>query len=146
MPLPDNLTPVTVYGAVLSDSGAPMSGTVQFVRSIPLTDSASGTVLAPGIETATLDASGAMSIPLIATDDPALSPSGWTYQVVVNLTGPAASDRLVQSYPALLPVAGAPSVKYTDLTKVAAPAQVLSLVTLDGDQTITGAKTFTNSP
>lgn len=80
-------TMITVQGTYLKPDGTPESGYVRLISSTFIRDSASDDVVVPGELRATLDVSGNVSLPVPATDDPAWSPVGWTYDVTVQLSG-----------------------------------------------------------
>jgi hypothetical protein len=86
MPMPAGIATVTLTGRYIHPDGTPFTGTVSFaapdVIRIPGADST-----AVGSVTVTLDASGAFSVVLIATDNPDARPINFTYQVTEALTG-----------------------------------------------------------
>lgn len=70
--------------------GTPVQGVVKFATKTVLLDANSDLILLPETFTATLDETGAFSILLPVTDDPDISPIGWTYtvtEVFTNATG-----------------------------------------------------------
>jgi hypothetical protein len=81
------VTKVTLTGTYLDGSGSPLAGTVTFTPSAPLADSADGRIVRQKPVTATLDDSGAFSAALIATDDTAFEPSGWTWIAKEQISG-----------------------------------------------------------
>lgn len=84
MPFPASVTTITVHGEILNALGVPATGRVHFRIPYPLRDTAGDIVVGPSTVTATLDATGEFTVTLPATDDPDLTPSGWTYQVFVK--------------------------------------------------------------
>lgn len=86
-PLPADLDLVTVRGRYVRLDGTPVAGTVEFSTTNVLTDPASLTTIVPATILAPLDAAGAFSIDLPASDDPDVTPTGWTYSVRENFTG-----------------------------------------------------------
>ncbi|MGW0136232.1 hypothetical protein [Streptomyces sp. NPDC003299] len=83
MALPANITTVTVFGRYIDFTGTPMQGTVTFTPSQRYVTNPGADVLifsAPLV--ATLDSDGAFSIEVPATDDPDVTPQGFTWQVV----------------------------------------------------------------
>lgn len=81
MPLPAGINTVTVTGKFLGPDGAPLSGVVKFYLpstiSVPDND-----LFVDGVSNNSLDASGAFSATLIATDNASINPTGWAYEVV----------------------------------------------------------------
>jgi hypothetical protein len=93
MPLPGDLTTITVTGSFLSVLGVASTGTVTFTPSVvPLVDSV-GNVIIDGPSVATLNGSGQISIVLACTDNTNLSAFTYTVGIAVNGAGTA-------SYPA----------------------------------------------
>lgn len=138
MAYPANVSTVTVTGkwAASDGSGTPGSGYVTFTPNAILTDGALGIILEAQPLTATLDAAGAISTSLMATDDTDLSPSGWAYIVTEQITGfpprtyvlqfPAAQTPVDLSTKA--PLVAVPGlVGYVALSAVGAPSGVASL-------------------
>jgi hypothetical protein len=87
MPLPTSIKHITVTGKWFKGDGTAASGTVSFARSVYLQGPGDNAFVAPHTHSATLDADGAISISLPATDDPDWSPQGWMYTVTENLEG-----------------------------------------------------------
>ncbi len=86
MPLPLNITMVTVEGTYVDMSGAPLSGTVTFVASVSRLRNPDGDVVVTDFPfTVILDGTGSFSVQLPATDDPDWVPSPWSYKVTENL-------------------------------------------------------------
>jgi peptidoglycan/xylan/chitin deacetylase (PgdA/CDA1 family) len=80
--LPANYTTVTVFGRYIDFTGAPMQGTVTFTPSQKYVTNPSADVLifsAPLV--ATLDETGYFEIEIPATDDPDVTPQGFTWTV-----------------------------------------------------------------
>ena len=91
MALPANVTQTTVTGNLVWIDGSPAKGSVTFLPSIEyVLDSASNTNIYLYEVTEVLDEAGHFDVPLIATDDPDLNPTGWTYTVRILLTDPSA--------------------------------------------------------
>lgn len=82
------MTYITVTGKFLKGDadGTPEVGSVIFRRSVQLTSSSQNVSSSPGDIEAPLDASGAFSIPIPATNDPDYSPI-FTYEVIRQLSG-----------------------------------------------------------
>ena len=95
--LPGNITTVWVRGTYLTDTGAPLAGSVRFIRSTKaLIDLDVDTILASRVRVADLDQYGKFVTELIASDDPDLIPTGFTYIV---------EDPLGRQFPMLVPSA-----------------------------------------
>ncbi|WP_199546567.1 hypothetical protein [Streptomyces sp. N35] len=110
MSLPAGISTVTVTGRYLSPSGMPLAGAIRFVPVPRTLTSASHGALVIGVVDALLDAAGSFTAVLLATDDPDVTPTGWTYRVDELLTGVPG-----RTFPLSLPLA-APNV---DLAAVA---------------------------
>ncbi|CAM2785459.1 MULTISPECIES: glycosyl hydrolase family 28-related protein [Streptomyces] len=96
--LPESIPSVTVTARYLRPNGDPLKGKVTFRAPALLTFGGADVMLAGPVE-APLDASGAVSVVLPATDAPGMDPVDWTYTVTEALEG-VASNR---SYSLLLP-------------------------------------------
>jgi hypothetical protein len=96
MPLPNNVTTITVTGTYLDFTGTPMSGSVTFTPPVELIDVAQSTFLSAGPITVQLDSNGHFSQVLPCTDGAALAPAGWSYIVTENVRG-------LRTYPIALP-------------------------------------------
>ena len=96
MTLPVNVDTATVTGTFLGFDGIPAAGTVTFFP-VPMvvTDPFAGVVLLPTPVVATLDAEGAFSVELVATDDTDLNPTDWAYGVALRLSPAANPDRFL---------------------------------------------------
>lgn len=115
MALPGDLNVVTVTGKYVDAAGVPLAGSVTFSPSTTLTDS-TGNVVIPGYGRTYPLVNGAFtSDPLVATDDGTISPSGWTYTVLV-----AVQNLPQYSYPVLIPHTPS-TVDISALTPVASP-------------------------
>lgn len=86
MPLPGGLTTITVTGTYTNPDGSAATGYVTFTPSVAVTDAAGKVIIPAATLTAGL-AGGAFSIVLPCTDNAGLSPSGWQWHIVVNITG-----------------------------------------------------------
>lgn len=156
MPLPGNLTTVTVTGKYLDASGAPVRGSVTFSLDTPLLNAGASTVIIETDYTVALDAQGAFSVALPATNDPDVSPTGWTWTMTPNFDG---ADPLTFSLPTnlgpviditvLAPALPNPSQTYSYVltSAVGSPSGVAPLnasgtiaASFIGDATITAAK------
>lgn len=90
MALPTNVGYGTVAGKFIDSTGSPLAGSVAFTPSPTkfINTGASGgpvTILPKPIVATLTD--GQFSIELVATDDPDLNPSNWTYSVEFKLEG-----------------------------------------------------------
>lgn len=82
-----NLAHCTVQCTYQATDGSPMAGEVSFTPAPKyIADPDTGTIFFPSPVRATLDSNGSISAVLIATDNPALNPTGWTYTVDEALT------------------------------------------------------------
>jgi len=77
---------VRVVGNYKDYAGNNLIGSVKFESTTTLVDTFNNTVLLPKVYTATLVA-GACDISLPATDDPDISPKGWTWRVTEQFEG-----------------------------------------------------------
>lgn len=75
------MTDVEIRGRYLRADGDPATGVVTFVPRSRGTNTATNLLRTEAAIVAVLDDQGAFTVTLQATDDPAWSPSGWTYQV-----------------------------------------------------------------
>lgn len=79
---------ITVTGKFVTPTGAAAAGRIAFVPSVNgATDPGLLNIMAANAVGATLDNTGAFSVALIPTDDPDRNPIGWTYRVIVHITG-----------------------------------------------------------
>lgn len=141
MPLPGNLTVCTITATYVTALGVPCTGAVVFSLTTPLTDGGGSAILYPTDTTLLLDASGHVTVTLPCTDNASLSPEPFTYQVTEQIT-----NRPTRVYSISLPSALAPTVDLSQIAPAASVASVANPVTLTGDQTIAGVKTFASSP
>jgi hypothetical protein len=82
MPLPGNLTTVTVTARYVDTLGAPYAGAqVVFSPQATLTDRGEDVFVSATPVKATLDAAGELSVALAATNDPDVEPVGWVWTV-----------------------------------------------------------------
>lgn len=79
-PMPAGVATVVLTGRYIRPDGTPLKGTVTIAAPAVLTLPGADTIGA-GSATVTLDATGAFSVTLIATDNPGMQPTSWTYQV-----------------------------------------------------------------
>ncbi len=97
MPLPVNLTTITVTGTYLDIAGNPIAGQVKFTPRAVLKNVTSNIILINSTITATLNSSGAFSQVLVATDDTDAAPSNFTYEVEEAFIGGRTYDILLPS-------------------------------------------------
>lgn len=88
MPLPSNISPVTVTGTYVGVDGTAATGTVTFTPSKGtwLEDATGPAIIIPDTITGTLDASGHFSVELVPTNATEVAPTGFTYDIVENLS------------------------------------------------------------
>lgn len=87
MALPSNLTTVTVTGRYIDHNGSPVRGSVTFDTDYYVLDAGENVVVIEAPITVNLDATGSFSVDLIATDDPQMTPTGWTWELTPNFDG-----------------------------------------------------------
>ncbi|MER6236549.1 hypothetical protein ABT185_10845 [Streptomyces clavifer] len=88
MALPTNYSTVTVFGRYIDFGGTPAQGTVTFAPSLKYVKDPGANVLILSTElVATLDGTGAFSIEIPATDDPDVTPNGFTWSITEHLNG-----------------------------------------------------------
>lgn len=119
MPLPGDVTTVTLTGHFEDASGAPLRGTVTFTPSGVIKDTSDTIILEPVGIPVTISATGTFSVVLPCTDASVLQPSGWSYTVAESLSytygGPAVASR---SYIIQLPSSLAPTVDLAQITPI----------------------------
>lgn len=86
MALPADVNTITVTGAWMDFQATPCAGSVLF-QGVRTQDPAHNTILVAKPITVSLDGAGHITVSLVATNDPYLSPTGWTYAVTENITG-----------------------------------------------------------
>lgn len=87
MALPTNLTTVEVTGRFVDQSGAPVRGSVTFDLDTYLLDAGESVVLTDSTVTVTLDSTGSFAVDLATTNDPDVTPNGWTWTLTPNFDG-----------------------------------------------------------
>lgn len=85
MTMPAGIATVTLTGRYIHPDGTAIAGKVTITAPSLITLSGADTVAA-GAVVATLDASGSFSVVLVATDNAAMQPTGWAYNVSEALT------------------------------------------------------------
>ena len=148
MTLPAGLPLVTVTTGPHTDfRGVPYSGTIEVTPSTPVIWSATGAVLLDGAVTATIDAAGAASIQLPATDASGLTVLNFTYTVRFNLK--SASGEVAEILPLIIQLPQAvPTVDLDLLATITSSAgiqvglpSVISVAGLSGAPTAAALKT-----
>ncbi len=79
-------TLITISGTFLKVDGSPEEGSVVFRSTVTAYHNSSSSIMTPSPIVTELNGSGAFSVQIPATNDPAWTPVGWTYKVSVNLT------------------------------------------------------------
>lgn len=87
MALPTNLTTVEVTGRYVDHNGSPVRGSVTFDTDYYVLDAGENVVVIEAPITVSLDATGAFAVDLIATNDPDMTPTGWTWKLTPNFSG-----------------------------------------------------------
>lgn len=95
MALPNNLTTITVTGTYLDIAGNPIAGQVKFTPRAVLQNVTSNVILINSTITVTLDANGAFSQALVATNDPDAAPADFTYEIEEAFIGGRTYDILL---------------------------------------------------
>lgn len=95
MPLPVNLTTITVTGTYLDLTGDPIAGQVKFTPRAVLKNTTSNVILINSTITVTLDANGSFSQALVATNDTDAAPIDFTYRVEEAFVGGRTFDMLL---------------------------------------------------
>lgn len=75
------MTQVTITATYITPAGGPASGRVTFMPRVPIMANPVVPTFYTGPITASLDATGSISVSLLASDTASLNPSGWTYIV-----------------------------------------------------------------
>ncbi|KUN99502.1 polysaccharide deacetylase family protein [Streptomyces resistomycificus] len=114
MALPPGLSTVTVTGSYKRPDGSPFIGRLIFRPDPAVLTSAAHDTLILGDTEAVLDNDGSFTVTLLATDDPDVTPTGWTYTVTERWY-----DAPGRSFPLALP-ASAPAVDIADVAPTAA--------------------------
>jgi hypothetical protein len=131
MPLPTAWTQVRVFGTYIRTDGLPSQGSVHFdIDQEVVVQDDTGTVIAvlPRRLIAPLDADGHFEIMLPATDDPAISPTGWTWQVGEKFA--AGQGEYSIEVPVALADQGINLVQYPHATPVPVNPPVVSYLTV----------------
>ncbi|WP_228973409.1 SGNH/GDSL hydrolase family protein [Streptomyces sp. DH12] len=86
MPMPPGIATVTLTGRYIRPDGTPLQGTVSITAPGLITLSGADS-LVNGSASVALNASGAFSVVLVATDNADMQPTGWAYNVVESMSG-----------------------------------------------------------
>lgn len=133
MALTPNWNIINVTATYVDYSGNPLSGTVTFTPQIP-TDAKDGVykqIIVPLAITATLDGSGHISVNLPASDDPDITPTGWTYQVV------EAIGTFLHTYSITVPVSTVGSLDLSSIAEAVASSGLASYTLLSTTNALT---------
>jgi hypothetical protein len=87
VPLPVGITTTTVTMTFVGQDGTPATGTVTFTPSKAtwVDDITDKVVILPDPVIGVLDSNGHSSVSLVPTDSAAVTPHGWTYDVLINV-------------------------------------------------------------
>lgn len=122
MALPPSVNRIPIHGKItaMDDAGTPAVGSITFVPSQTIRNTTDKVVLAPRPKVVTLDVTGAFTVTpgLIATDDPDMTPSGWTWIVAVD------TDIWKATFNIAVPVATPGTLELADIVAVEVPASV----------------------
>ena len=105
MAIPANLSLVTVTGTYIDITGDPIAGQVKFTPRAVLRNTTSNVILVNSTIVVTLDANGAFSQQLVATNDPDASPIDFSYFVEEAFVGGRSFDILLPSATATVDLA-----------------------------------------
>lgn len=94
-------TMITVNGTLKKVDGTPEKGHIVFQAPTNVLSSTDATVIVPSYKVVTLDASGAFSVSLPASNDPSWNPNNWTYRVSEQLTSGKRDYRTIVPYDAV---------------------------------------------
>lgn len=131
---PPGVQVVNLTGRYLAPDGTPLQGYLTFTPPPAVILAGADTITATPAK-AVLDDHGEFSVFLVATDNSAMSPTGWAYKVQVNLVGVAPP---MPSFHVLLPHATSP-VDIADITPTTPyPGNYLPVVGAQGPAGPTG--------
>ncbi|MGP3750884.1 glycerophosphodiester phosphodiesterase [Streptomyces sp. IBSNAI001] len=112
MSMPAGIATVTLTGRYLRPDGTPLKGTVTIAAPSLVTLPGADTISA-GSASVTLDATGAFSVLLIATDQMDMQPTDWAYQVSEKFTDIAARTYAIR-LPAAVPIVSIADIAPSD--------------------------------
>lgn len=121
MPWPPALTVIPVHIKITATDvlQTPAVGRVLFDIPYPLRDAPDSVILGPITIIATLNASGEATIELPATNDPDITPVGWTYRVTVD------TDVWQQTYRASVPYNTVGTLEFDTMTPAVTPPSLI---------------------
>ena len=140
MPLPIDLTSITVTATYEDGSGAPLFGYVTFTPSAELTDSTGHVILRAAPISAQLFR-GSISQVLACTDNANIAPSGW-YWIVNEVIGNAAGVLTQRTYNVLLPHSLGSTVDLSTLVPITTLPNTSAFAVVAGANTFTATQTF----
>lgn len=109
MALPDGLPTVTLTGTFAHPDGSPMKGSVSITPVPGKVVSADTGITVQGRAKAKLDANGAVSLTVLATDAAGINPTGFTYRVTIAFPD-ATGDEFFTALPASAPAVKLPAI------------------------------------
>lgn len=112
MTMPAGIATVTLTGRYLRPDGTPLKGTVTIAAPSLVTLPGADTISA-GSASVTLDATGAFSVLLIATDQMDMQPTDWAYQVSEKFTDIAARTYAIR-LPSAVPIVSIADIAPSD--------------------------------
>lgn len=118
-PLPGGVTLVPFHGEIVGPDGVPAVGIIELHIPQALRDHDNNVVVGPGLIRARLDASGEFTLPLPATDDPDITPTGWAYEVIVS------TDVWVDRFYMVVPADTVGTLELSDVAPATTPTDVV---------------------
>jgi hypothetical protein len=91
-------TIITVKGTYLKVDGTPETGSVKFLSKVYVLYSVDEFAVVPSYKEVALESDGSFEITLPASNDPAWTPVGWKYHVILRLSGDSSSFDTVVPY------------------------------------------------
>lgn len=139
MPLPGDLTKITVTGSWVDGSGNALTGYVTFAPSTDLTDSTGHAIIRIAQVQANLTA-GAISVSLACTDNADIAPQPWYWNVTENISGTP-----IRTYSVQLPSTLGASIDLSQLTPVVAQPAVTSYLQVAKNLSDVGSATLSRA-
>jgi hypothetical protein len=140
MPIP-GLTTITVTGTYQNMQGTGQNGTITFTPTATVID-ASGEIVVPPVPIVVTVSGGTFSVVLPCTNNSGLSPSGWAWQVNVNVPSLVG---IQSQFTVLLPSSLGATVDISALTPAAGTFPPGNAITNTAN-TWTAEQTFSNNP
>lgn len=84
MPLPSDLTKITVTGTFIDPAGNGVAGSVAFSAPVAVYDATGLAIISTVPVVAKLDGNGSFSTVLPCTDNAGMSPTGWGYSILIS--------------------------------------------------------------